>query len=217
LQPLGGRPLGWLLPLRRRDRIALAWHGRLAGRRVPDGRYVLQLVVGKRTVARAGFRLDATPPSLTDFRATNGGRPFAGDNSLLTTISPEADTGRTTARIAFTLSEAATVSVQILAPNRRRRTVTPLRQTSGPGRPVITWAPDASVEPRTYLLLVTATDATGNRGRYGAETAYVDRYPRAPVVRVLGVEASFDRDSYAPGGVATLRVSTDAPSFTLGL
>src|SRR5262249_21176855 len=97
LQPLGGRPLGWLLPLRRRDRIALAWHGRRAGRRVPDGRYVLQLVVGKRTVARAGFRLDATPPSLTDFRATNGGRPFAGDNSLLTTISPEADTGRTTA------------------------------------------------------------------------------------------------------------------------
>ena len=217
LAPFGGRPLGWLLPLRKRHRIALAWHGRLAGRRVPDGRYVLQLVVGNRTVARAGFRLDATAPSLADFRATNGGRPFAGDSPLLATISPEADTGRPTARIAFTLSEAAAISIQILAPNRRRRTVTTIRQTFGAGRHVIKWTPDVSVEPRTYLLLVTATDATGNRRRYGAETPYVDRYPRAPVVRVLGVEAAFDRESYAPGDDATLHVSTDAPSFTLGL
>jgi hypothetical protein len=217
LAPLGGRALGWLLPLRNRERIALTWHGRLAGRRVPDGRYQLQLVVGKRTVARADFLLDATAPSLTGFRATNGGRPFAGDSALVTTISPEADTGRTTARIAFTLSEPAAISVQILAPNRRRRTVTTIRQTLAAGRRAITWTPDSTIEPRTYLLLVTATDAAGNRRRYGAETPYVDRYARAPVVRVLGVEADFDRQSYAPGDTATLRVSTDAVAFTLGL
>ena len=46
--------------------------------------------------------------------------------------------------------------------------------------------------PRTYLLLLTAIDAAGNR----ASTAR-DRptrpLPAAPVVRVLGVDASFDR------------------------
>ena len=217
LAPFGGRPLGWLLPVRRRGRFALSWHGRLAGRSVPDGRYELQLVVDKRTVARAGFHLDATAPTVTDFRATNGGRPFAGDGPLLTTISPDADTGRTAARIVFSLSEAATVRLQVQSPNRRQRAVTTIEETLGPGRRALAWTPDTTVAPRTYLLLLTATDASGNSRVYGARTPYVERFPRAPVVRVLGVEAAFTRQSYAPGEAATLRVSTDAPSFTLGL
>jgi hypothetical protein len=170
LLSLGGQPLGWLVPLRRRGRISLAWHGRLAGRSVPDGRYELQLVVGKRTVARAAFRLDTTPPTLADLRATNGGRPFAGDGQLLTTISPAADTGRAAAHIAFTLSETAEVALQIQRPNRRRRAVTTIDKTLGPGRRALVWAPEATVVPRTYLLLLTATDAAGNSRVYGART-----------------------------------------------
>jgi hypothetical protein len=34
---------------------------------------------------------------------------------------------------------------------------------------------------------------------------------------VLGVEAAFTRQGYVPGETATLRVATNAPSFTLGL
>ena len=38
---------------------------------------------------------------------------------------------------------------------------------------------------------------------------------RAPVVRILGVEAGFPRRSYAPGEPADLRITTDASSLRL--
>jgi hypothetical protein len=75
----GGRTVGWVLPPRRRASVALAWHGRLRGRLLPDGHYQLQLVAGKRVLGRATFRLDATAPRLTDFRA-----PTAADRSPAT-------------------------------------------------------------------------------------------------------------------------------------
>jgi hypothetical protein len=211
----GGRPLGWILEPAKRSRVALAWRGRLDRRAVPDGQYELQLVVGKRVEARAGFRLDATAPTLTDFRATNGGRPFAGDGPLLTTISLGDDSARPAARIAFTLDETARVVLRVETTDRRRHVVATMSDDLAPGRHAFAWTPDAAADPRTYLLVLTATDATGNRRRYGAQTPYVTRYLPAPVVRVLGIDAAFTRTSYAPGDAADLRVATDAPSFTL--
>jgi N,N-dimethylformamidase beta subunit-like, C-terminal len=207
--------LGWVLPPRRRTRISLAWRGRLGGRLLRDGGYQLQLVAGKRVLASASFRLDATAPRLTGFRASNGGTPFAGDGPLLTTISPGAESGRSEARIAFTLDEAAAVTLRVEATKRHRDVVDTITAKLGPGRHVLAWSPGATVAPRTYLLVLTARDAAGNRRRYGAATAYVRRYLPAPVVRILGVDASFASQSYAPGDAALLRVATDAPSFTL--
>jgi hypothetical protein len=211
----GGHTLGWVQRPRLRARISLSWHGRLDGRILPDGSYELQLVARKRVLARASFLLDATAPRLTGFRASNGGRPFAGDDDMLTTISPGADSGRSEARIAFTLSEAAVVALRVETTTRRRSLVSAVSGAFGPGRHVLVWAPDATVRPKTYLLLLTARDAAGNRRRYGARSAYRDRFLPAPVVRVLGVDAFFARQSYAPGDAALLRVATDAPSLTL--
>jgi hypothetical protein len=134
---------------------------------------------------------------------------------MLTTISPGARSGRSEARIAFTLTEAATVTLRIEATKRHRSVVDTVHADFGSGPHVLDWAPDQPVAPRTYLLVLTATDAAGNRRRYGARSAYVQRYLPAPVVRVLGVDASFAKQSYAPGDAALLRVATDAPSFTL--
>ena len=210
-----GRPLGWILEPAKRDRVALTWHGRLDRRAVPDGLYELQLVVAKRVAARAGFTLDATAPTLTGFRATNGARPYVGDGPLLTTISPSDDSSRTEARIAFSLDEPARVVLRVETTDRRRHVVATMKDDLQAGRHAFSWAPDPAAIPRTYLLVLTATDATGNLRRYGAQTPYLTRYLPAPVVRVLGIDASFTRASYAPGDAADLRVSTDAPSFTM--
>ncbi len=212
-----GQTLGWLLRPARRRRIVYSWHGRLAGRTVPDGPYVLQVVAGTRLLARAPFTLDATAPRLQAFRASNGGAPFAGDGPLLTTLSPGAGTGRDAARVGFTLTENARVVLRVEQAQRRRTVVATQAADLGPGRHVFTWVPAADAVPRTYLLVLTATDAAGNRRSYGAETAYAQRYLAAPVVRVLGVDASFESQSYAPGDTAVLRVATDAPSFSLRL
>jgi hypothetical protein len=215
LATLNGHELGWLLQQRRRRGVAYSWHGRVGRRRVPDGLYLLQVVAGTNVLARAAFRLDATAPTLTGFRASNGGRPFAGDGPLLTTISPSADGRLGAARIAFTLSETSRVALRVERTDRRRRLVSIDTVTVRPGRHVLHWAPPAATAFRTYLLELTATDTAGNSRSYGARTPYVDRYLAAPVVRVLGIDASFTRQSYAPGETALLRVATGAPSFTM--
>jgi hypothetical protein len=74
-----GHRLGWLVRPRRRRRLAYAWHGRMHGRPVRDGRYALRIVAGKHVLARAPFRLDTTAPLVAGFDASNGGRPFSGD------------------------------------------------------------------------------------------------------------------------------------------
>jgi hypothetical protein len=215
LTTLNGRRLGWLLEPRRRRRVAYSWHGRVGRRPAPDGLYLLQVIAGHNVLARAVFRLDATAPTLTGFRASNGGQPFEGDGPLLTTISPAAEGPRGAARIAFTLSETSRVTLRVDRTDRRRRLISIDTVTVGPGRHVLRWAPPATTAPRTYLLELTATDTAGNSRSYGAKTPYADRYLAAPVVRVLGIDAAFTRQSYAPGETALLRVATDAPSFTM--
>ena len=71
------------------------------------------------------------------------------------------------------------------------------------------------MNPRTYLLRMTTSDSLGNRTTYGAENAFVGRAPRAPVVRIQGIDAGFTRQSYLPGQNAIIKVATDAPSLTL--
>jgi hypothetical protein len=157
---------------------------------------------------------DSAAPRLLDFRASNGGHAFAGDGPMLTTLSPERGD---TARIAFTLTEASRVVFRVEQTQRRRTIVSTQVAAFPAGRRAVFWTPPPDAVPRTYLLLLTVIDAAGNRRSYGAQTAYAQRYLAAPVVRVLGVDASFASQSYAPGDTAVLRIATDAPSFTLRL
>ena len=79
----------------------------------------------------------------------------------------------------------------------------------------MTWTPPARTPPRTYILRLSAQDSAGNTRAYGPDSPFVERFPRAPVVRVLGIDASLPRPSYAPGQSALLRIATDAASLTM--
>ena len=84
-----------------------------------------------------------------------------------------------------------------------------------PGRHAFTWFPPPTTAPRTYLTLLEVEDAAGNRRSYGAGNAETGRHSTTPVIRVLGVDAGFTRESYVPGEEAGLRVETDASTFSL--
>jgi hypothetical protein len=211
----GGRSLGWVVRPARRRRVEGSWGGRLLGRTLPEGHYRAQLVVGGRVLASSPFRIDVTPPRLRPLSVGNGGAPFAGDRRLLTTISPNSDGLRDRAIVRFTLDEPATVTMSVETTVRRPHVVSSETLHFGTGPHSLVWAPQSTTPPRTYLLHLDVTDAAGNTRAYGAETAYVDRYASAPVVRVLGIDAAFSQPSYAPGQLAALTVATDAPAFTL--
>ena len=213
-----GRALGWLLPLRSRRRIELTWHGRLAGR--PCARRAairLQLVVDERAgrARRLPPGRDPTEPDRLpghERRAAVRRRQRAADDD-----QPRSGHGPDDGAHRLH-AEREPLRRVVLAPNdERRRTVTTSRRTWRPAVTAITWTPARrSSRGRTSCSSLRPTRrATG--ARYGAETRLRRPLPRAPVVRVLGVEAAFDRQSYAPGDTATLRVSTDASAFTLGL
>jgi hypothetical protein len=77
------------------------------------------------------------------------------------------------------------------------------------------WVPAVGLGPRTYVVHLTVSDPAGNSSEYGADSAWVGRYARAPVVRLMGIDAAFTEPSYSPEQLAVLRIATDAPALTL--
>jgi hypothetical protein len=168
------------------------------------------LLIPTSTPASSGRRA----LSATGFSETNGGAPFSGDGRLVTTISPNGDGLRDYATFRFALDEPATATLA-LRQSRPPGHVVFSRTTRLPaGLDAMTWAP-LSAEPGTYLVRLALVDAAGNRRVYDAQHANGAGSGRMPVVRVLGIEAVFMRDSAAPGSVAMLELSTDARSLTL--
>lgn len=210
-----GRPIGWIVRPARTRSLAVAWNGRIAGRSVPDGRYLVRLVWNGSTLAAAPVAVDRTPPSLRDLRVDDGGAPFAGDGRWLATISPDGDGLRDSAFVRFTLAEPATVTMQIARTVTTPTVIYEITERLGRGPHAIPWAPTTPLNPRTYLVLLKAVDAAGNESSYGAQNAFRARWPRAPVIRLQGIDAGFTQQSYAPGQTATLRIATDAPQLTL--
>ncbi len=210
-----GQLVGWIVEPKRRRSISRFWKGRLNGGPVRDGYYRAQLLAGDRVVAEKPLRLDTAAPSLSNFETENGGEPFAGDGPLLTTITPNGDGVRDEASISFDLDEPGTVALQIEATKRIRTVVYADTERFGTGRQSLAWTPPATIAPRTYLFELTVTDKAGNARSYGAQTPYTSRFRPGPVVRVLGIDATFTRQSYAPGDAGVLRVATDATSFTM--
>jgi hypothetical protein len=156
--------------------------------------------------------LAGSSPALHDLRVSNGSRPFAGDNRLLTTVSPNGDGLRDRAIVRFRLDRPAAVRLDVLRtdtlhPGRATKTIwsTTRHFRSGPGH--ITWRPGRGTEPRTYVL----------RLRVGRRV-YMNlpgKRRHAPVVRVQGIEAAFPKRSYAPGEQADLQISADTASLRL--
>jgi hypothetical protein len=211
----GGRPLGWIVPPSRRRVLAVGWDGRIRGKRVPDGNYLVRLVYRSAVLATAPLRVDTHAPELLDLHVDDGSIPFDGDSRLLTTISPNGDGFRDHADITFRLAEPAVVTMDVTRTVKVPHVVYTLTQTLQRGVHTLTWAPAANLNPRTYLIRLSTRDVAGNRTTYGAPNAFVDRYPKGVVVRLQGIDAGFTKPSYLPGELAHIHVATDEPSLEL--
>jgi hypothetical protein len=211
-----GRPIGWVVPPQRRRYLTLQWNGRLAGRTVKDGRYELRLVGDGATLASSPLRVDQTPPRVLDLEAHNRSRlPFQGDNKRFTTISPNGDKLRESAKIGFRLDERALVHFEVTRTVSAPQTVYELTANLKPGHHTFTWHPHWSIAARTYLVRITVTDGAGNRRTYGAANAREGRKLRSVTVRTLGVDAGFTAESYVASSSSRLAIETDASGLTL--
>src|SRR5918994_4523539 len=211
-----GRALGWIVAPGRRRFLDFRWNGRLGRTRIWDGSYQVRLVEGERVLASSPLRIDQTAARLTNIRARNRSRlPFQGDNERFTTISPNGDKLRESARISFTLSEAAQVHFEVTRTISAPTTIYELWANLKPGRNTFTWHPHWSMGARTYLIRLSTLDKAGNRRTWGAENAREGRKLRSAVVRVLGVDAGFTGESYVASSAARLAIETDATQLTL--
>jgi hypothetical protein len=209
-----GRRLGWVVPPARRTTLAVGWNGRIDGKRVPDGMYVLKLVFQSAVLATTTLHIDTQAPQLV-LRATNGVTRFDGDNQLLTTISPNGDGFRDRANVTFRLREPATVTMDVTRTVKVPNSIYTVTNNLTEGVHTLTWAPPTTINPRTFLVRITAVDRAGNRIVYGAQNAFVGRAPKGVVVRVQGVDVGFGQPSYAPGQVARIHIATDAPTLSM--
>ena len=162
----------------------------------------------RRSVCLVAFALLLAPPGsvgawsplVTGLRVTNGVGPGGGTS---TTISPDGDGFRDTARLEFSLSAPATVRVYIESLRYHGEVVFDRRFSLRAGRKTIVWRPSPGIPPRTYVVRLTVPGS-----RFASPIA-------APVVRVLGIEAAFGRESYRARSRALLRVTTDRTDLTL--
>jgi hypothetical protein len=160
--------------------------------------------------------VSAAPPEAKSISVSTE-TPFAGDGPRLATVSPNGDGYRDFATIRFFLTGDATVTIRAQAAARTfQRVVQPkwsVRRRMERGWQSVVWRPAADLDPTTYV--VTLTVASGRHSiRYGRLTHDSESRP-APIVRVLGVDASFDRSSYAPGDKAQLTIASDSVGLTL--
>ena len=61
------------------------------------------------------------------------------------------------------------------------------------------------------------TGPTGKRTVYGTATPAHPHLPRAPIVRLLGIDAAFLQRATAPGDAMTMFVAADAHALTVQL
>ena len=212
-----GRRVGWITRPSRRTTLSFGWDGRIGGRRVRDGSYLVRLVYRSSVLATAPLRIDSHPPKLFDLTVDNGSTPFAGDGPLLTTVSANGDGFRDHANVSFRLHESATVTMEVTRTVKVPKVVYTVTQAFGRGFHQFVWTPAPNLNPRTYLIRLTAVDRLGNTIVYGSPNAFVGRHARGPVVRLQGIDAAFTKPNYLPGELAHIRVATDAPSLTVKL
>ncbi len=154
-------------------------------------------------------------PRLARVKVGNGGRPYEGDRPLFATVSPGV-LNRDSAVVSFELLAAAHVRLDVIRTSLRQRTViaTVERECVG-GVNEIVWTPDLDTPVGTYIMRLTV-EAAGRAPRvYGGSRPLVPGRSQVPVVRVLNIEASCSRRSYAPGDLVRISVFADAFRLTL--
>jgi hypothetical protein len=175
-------------------------------------------------LGRSLFALGAAPgaalarghraPSALALTARNTGRRYFGDRPLLATVSPGI-AGRDTAAVSFSLARRATVTLEAVRTAKRATSVawkTTARLT--PGAHELTWTPDPATPVGSYVMRLTLA-RPGSTTVLGRARPFELARQKAPVVRVLGVEASFLRRSYLPGEPMELKVMADAAALSL--
>jgi len=179
----------------------------------------LVLAPPTRPAAPDPYPIQPPPPTLpkADFLSVSTDHPYARDRPLLATVSPNGDGYRDFVDIRFFLATTARVTLRAQATRRTfQRVIQPawiVRRRMYRGWQSVRWRPARDLEPSTYAIVLALE--SGDRGiRYGRLTRD-SLAPPAPIVRVLQVDASFDRSSYAPGETAQLSVASDASGLTV--
>ena len=88
------------------------------------------------------------------------------------------------------------------APRSGRRSSSSTWATTGSGG-----GPSKETPVGSYVMRLTVEDESGNRKTYGGSRPATASRSRTPVVRILGVEAAFDKRSYAPLEPAQLTIT----------
>ena len=186
-----GRTVGWIDAPSTRSQVFVNWDGSLGGRHVRDGAYQVVLVANGRAIDRAGFRLDGTPGEARrpagreQLEAVRRRRRAARDDHPEPRRRP-----RLRAR-PLRPDRAREVHARASsAPRTATETISTHTWEFGAGPHSVGWVPATTIAARTYVLSLTTTDAAGNTLTYGSPDARVGRHPRAPVVRVMGIDAA---------------------------
>ena len=154
-------------------------------------------------------------PHLFRIAVRNRGRRYLGDRRLFATVSPNVP-GRDAARVAFDLDRPGTVRLEALRTALHTiRPVWTVEYELGKGHHVLEWKPDPALPVGSYVMRLTAEDEEGTRRVYGGKRPLRPQNGRSPVVRLLGVEAIFERRSYAAGQPMQLTVTADAKTLQL--
>ena len=165
--------------------------------------------------SRRSLAAVVTAPRLTGITVRNAGRPYDGDRPLFATVSPVIE-GRDTAIVTFELRHRAYVQLDVIRTALRQRTIvwTAAAEFTA-GKQQLTWTPDWDTQVGTYVMQLTVEADNGARRTYGGSRPAIPGHSKAPVVRVLGIEASCGSRSYAPAQVATLTITADAERLML--
>jgi N,N-dimethylformamidase beta subunit-like, C-terminal len=166
-------------------------------------------------VPRAALAGVRRAPAAFTLSARNLGRRFAGDRPMFATISPGVP-GRDVAAITFRLTSPASVRVEaVRTANRNSTVIWETSATFGRGEHTVKWAPTPETAVGSYVMRLTLVDRARRTTVLGSRRPASVAQQRAPVVRVLGIEAAFLRRSYLPGEPMQLRISADVSAMTL--
>jgi hypothetical protein len=178
-------------------------------RAAAGGAAALALAPGAALAARA------RAPHLYRLAVRNPGRRYLGDRRLFATVSPSVP-GRDAAKVAFQLDRAGKVKLEAVRTALRSiRPVWTVEYEFAPGRHELEWKPDPALPPGSYVMRLSVEDGQGLRRVYGGKRPSRPERGRSPVIRLLSVEAMFERRSYAAGQPMQLTILTDARALNL--
>jgi hypothetical protein len=146
--------------------------------------------------------------------ATDSGPPGCGDGPALTTVTPGFGQAGAAATVRYRLEAPGLVRTEVCAD--RLGGLEPVWshvQHAGAGVHAVTWRIPPQTAAGTYLVSMSAATVAGS-AEVGACLSGGHNLD-GPVVRVVGVDAVFNRRSYHAGGMARLWVTARARTITI--